>query len=339
MARKKKNAEETPVETPAETTATTATETPPETASHTLIVGEMYTLKGFIDPETFQTIDVPAEYRGTDLSFDHSGKMALVIVRREDCQPCELSVFVENLVPLHTEKPLNADDSKSLGGSGIPLESKEGTHQAIESDLAGKVAETAEDFVDLELLHEAYAAHDQATAAKTNYELAHAKAKELKLAWENKVEEAHKLFEQARNRQEPNLFSNSKAPAKPTEPKPEPVAETKPEPVDLSWREVRLDSLEGFTPKLLENLLSANIATVGQLADFTSVNPTNPGHENRLTDIKGIGAAAATKIDAALEKFWAARNAVRPVELPPVEDAEETETPDEEPEIDGGEGV
>ena len=66
---------------------------------------------------------------------------------------------------------------------------------------------------------------------------------------------------------------------------------------DDSWREVELASLD-LSAKVLENLDAARLTTIGELADYSS----NGG---RLTQVAGIGPAAAEKIENALEGFWA----------------------------------
>lgn len=69
------------------------------------------------------------------------------------------------------------------------------------------------------------------------------------------------------------------------------------EAVDDSWRAVELASLD-LSAKVLENLDGARLTTIGELADYSA----NGG---RLTQVAGIGPAAAEKIEDALETFWA----------------------------------
>ena len=70
-------------------------------------------------------------------------------------------------------------------------------------------------------------------------------------------------------------------------------------PVDPdSWRATPLDKLD-LTDNRIERLGEAGIFNLGDLADWT-----NSGNE--LTDVKGVGAKAAEKIEKALDDFWAA---------------------------------
>lgn len=70
---------------------------------------------------------------------------------------------------------------------------------------------------------------------------------------------------------------------------------------DESWKPTPIVELESLPQPIKDKLLDAGISTVGELADYTSQG-------NQLTDIKGIGAAKAEKIEAAMEKFWESRN-------------------------------
>ena len=75
------------------------------------------------------------------------------------------------------------------------------------------------------------------------------------------------------------------------------LGEKSEEDADNSWREVELSSLD-LSAKVLENLDAARLTTIGELADYSA----NGG---RLTQVAGIGPAAAEKIEDALEGFWA----------------------------------
>ena len=75
------------------------------------------------------------------------------------------------------------------------------------------------------------------------------------------------------------------------------LAEKSEEAEDNSWRDVELASLD-LSAKVLENLDAAELTTIGDLADYSA----NGG---RLTQVSGIGPAAAEKIEDALEGFWA----------------------------------
>lgn len=98
----------------------------------------------------------------------------------------------------------------------------------------------------------------------------------------------------------------------------EPSANGKPaaplDDTDESWKTVPLASLN--LPKgLLEKLASPMhkdrgavqpIKTIGDVMEF--LKPKN-GWEPRLVDIKGVGAGAVDKLDAALDEFWKSRKA------------------------------
>ena len=87
-------------------------------------------------------------------------------------------------------------------------------------------------------------------------------------------------------------------------------------PVDGSWREVRLDSLDNppIKPGPLAHLKGAEIETVGQLADFTL--------EHDIQDVDGVGGAAEVNINEALDAFWKTRPQVEADE-PPAEATED----------------
>ncbi len=68
-------------------------------------------------------------------------------------------------------------------------------------------------------------------------------------------------------------------------------------PDDESWRLVNVSELD-LPGGVRKALFEAGLATLGKIADFTAA-------DNRLTDVKGIGAGKAEKIEAALEKYWA----------------------------------
>jgi hypothetical protein len=79
-------------------------------------------------------------------------------------------------------------------------------------------------------------------------------------------------------------------------------------PDELTWRYVELSSLPGLTAGILAKLEAAGITTMGELSDYSK--PLVSGYCRGLTDIDGIGQAAAEKIaDAATAFFaeWAAK--------------------------------
>jgi hypothetical protein len=79
--------------------------------------------------------------------------------------------------------------------------------------------------------------------------------------------------------------------------------------LDESWRVVTLQSLDGLTEAIVLHLHAADLHTVGELADYTAgrkVGKHGPRDQGRrLTDLKGIGPAAAETIENAMTAFWA----------------------------------
>lgn len=63
-----------------------------------------------------------------------------------------------------------------------------------------------------------------------------------------------------------------------------------------NWRDQPLSKLL-LTEKMIDKLNEASLISLGQLADFTRAG-------KQLTDVHGIGEAAAGKILQALENFW-----------------------------------
>src|SRR5690606_23383093 len=76
-----------------------------------------------------------------------------------------------------------------------------------------------------------------------------------------------------------------------------PQEEAKP---DESWREVGIETLELGT-RITKALTEAELLTIGSMADYSSSG-------KQLTDIAGIGPAAAETIDERMQQFWSERN-------------------------------
>lgn len=70
---------------------------------------------------------------------------------------------------------------------------------------------------------------------------------------------------------------------------------------DDAWRPVKLADLPGLTVGDVTNLGCVDVNTLGELADWTA-----QGH-NRLDQIKGIGEAAANRIEDAVAAYWGRR--------------------------------
>ena len=87
------------------------------------------------------------------------------------------------------------------------------------------------------------------------------------------------------------------------------------DPLEHLWRDfptIRLSNwgaTDTDVAKLAEGVRKKDspfpLNTMGALADYTANVGGTPGFERRLTDYKGIGTAAATRLDEALTGFWA----------------------------------
>lgn len=73
-------------------------------------------------------------------------------------------------------------------------------------------------------------------------------------------------------------------------------------PGDDSWKAIKLtEALPDLSAAILAKLHEASIDTMGELQQWTADG------KKRITDIKGIGAGAAEKIEEACTAFWASR--------------------------------
>lgn len=82
------------------------------------------------------------------------------------------------------------------------------------------------------------------------------------------------------------------------------------DPLESLWKQYPLErwTAFGLTKKHIEKLHSANLVTVGDLAEYTQPNPSNPEWSKRLTDIAGIGKQTGEKIEEANLLFFAEWN-------------------------------
>lgn len=81
-----------------------------------------------------------------------------------------------------------------------------------------------------------------------------------------------------------------------------------PDPSTEAWRSYRFDDPDHFPSlasqkAIVAKLAEAGIETIGGMIDFQK--PGEGGYCKSITDIKGIGAGKAEKIENALEQFWA----------------------------------
>jgi hypothetical protein len=78
---------------------------------------------------------------------------------------------------------------------------------------------------------------------------------------------------------------------------------------DNSWQAVPLsEALPDLTKGLLQKLTENNLTTMGELAAWTAADQG----KHQITDIPGVGPAAATKIEEACTAFWEQRKRVLP---------------------------
>lgn len=165
------------------------------------------------------------------------------------------------------------------------------------------------------------------------------KAKEAKKRHESAIEDHFALEQELDSGQQrlpfgPDEPATAAAPSSPAPAEP-----------DETWKVVPLATLgidDELPAGLLAKLEDAGLKTVGDVADHTK--PDQAGRSKQLVDIKGIGQAAAAKIETALEQFWAkhaarlAAAASSPAD-PATDDPVEDEDPDEDdPEGDDPEG-
>jgi hypothetical protein len=83
---------------------------------------------------------------------------------------------------------------------------------------------------------------------------------------------------------------------------------------DEAWKTTHVVILEEFgtTAGITAALVEAGVKTLGDMTTWCAAEPAGKGKE--LKDIPKIGAVAVEKIDAALIKFWEARNASTPTD-------------------------
>lgn len=122
---------------------------------------------------------------------------------------------------------------------------------------------------------------------KSEKELRAGKVQELRrLAFEKKHPEAHPLFKASANGQ--HKGNGQPAVAGPTE-------------EDKEWRGVAIrEAMPKLPKKVYEGMDAKNLKTMGELCDWRNKD----GGANWITDLPGVGKAAADKIDDAIEAFF-----------------------------------
>jgi hypothetical protein len=102
---------------------------------------------------------------------------------------------------------------------------------------------------------------------------------------------------------------------------------------DESWRDEPMSALD-IAEGTVAKLAAEHITTVGEYCDY--LKPQANGFQPRLTDIKGIGAAAVTSIEDAIEKFFAERKARAAEIVEDVAEATDPEAQDDDEELPEG---
>jgi uncharacterized coiled-coil protein SlyX len=144
---------------------------------------------------------------------------------------------------------------------------------------------------------------------KDEHEDAKSEASAAKKRYEAAVDEHFALERDLGSGQQRLPFPPDPEPAKPAEELPAPNAMAAADDApDETWRTVKLSNLgvaDELPDGIVFSLADAGLETLGQLHDW--LQPGLSGYTKRLTDIAGIGAAKAEKIECALEAFWARR--------------------------------
>jgi hypothetical protein len=140
-------------------------------------------------------------------------------------------------------------------------------------------------------------------------------ARDAKEELEDAVEEHFRKIEEL---SQPTLFNrtSSDRPAPPSTPaspdaKPSDIVNPgKPLPEvgqeDDAWRQDLVDALD-LKSTVIEKLHDVGIHTLGDLQDYTDPAKNGGNPNKRITDVKGIGAAKAEKIELAMQSYWAKR--------------------------------
>ena len=144
-------------------------------------------------------------------------------------------------------------------------------------------------------------AEEWATSAEDRWKDAHAHAKDLKGILEMRETALRRLIRERRTGLSELERGQGLLPFAGTAPEAEPEA----------WRSVTIGQLD-LPARIAESLHEAELSTIGAIADFTA--------KLALTEIAGIGPAAAEKIEQALEAFWAANPQMVPGVVEPTSD-------------------
>lgn len=151
--------------------------------------------------------------------------------------------------------------------------------------------------------------------------------REKRAAFETATESLTRAIDEAR---QPNLFNRDGTPkqapseAIPPDVEGKPLSSFTPPADDESWRVDSIDVLD-LKEALADKLRDASIYTLGNLQDYTDPAKNGGNPHKRITDVAGIGVAAAQKIEEAFTAYWANRPA--PAAAPEAPPAEGTAMP------------
>jgi hypothetical protein len=151
-----------------------------------------------------------------------------------------------------------------------------------------KVSKHGEEIGSTEMLNRIRALKDEVRVDFTNFQLAKKEASDLKKEWETSVEKLLKLIDLSQEGSP--LFDGIQ-----TDDKGQANLET-----DDSWKDVRLSEIfAGLPPGLQQKVEDASLLTLSEITEWCK--------HKRLTDIPGVGQANATKLEEAIDAFWARR--------------------------------
>lgn len=177
---------------------------------------------------------------------------------------------------------------------------------AEEGDLVAYDQQTVVQMCDLQ---------DKIDAMSSEYDKASALAKEKKKAWDALVDELQRVNRERRTNRGKPVQKSLLDFIPPLAPADLPAVASPPgNDLENLWREVPITRIatwgatESDLIKLQEGARNKGepfpITTIGALASYTSNDGGTAGYERRISDFKGLGMAASTRVGDALEGFW-----------------------------------
>jgi len=221
----------------------------------------------------------------------------------------------------------------STGGAVLDSREPEAVLQVAPGSVERYVDPRLADMLDwrrkIEIAEAEVADADEAVAdAETELAAAKKVLKEAESVKDAAVERMRKIVRENPEKNPLPLFAKREEPAALP---PAPAAGPKPtspstDPAD-SWRADDVAVLD-VPVGVKEKLRAAGIDTIGALSDF--VAPSKGGYCKRYSDIDGVGAATAEKIEEAMMRYWETRpaRAAAPASVPAAEAV--VEAPDDE---------